>query len=121
MGQHRNVRTTGDRVDAILAELTVSSDPRAATSAEELVRLLVELYGEGLRQVMTIAGGADPALPERLAGDPLLASLLLVHDLHPVDTDTRVQRALDEVRPYLGSHAGGVRYRGIDEAGVVQL
>jgi Fe-S cluster biogenesis protein NfuA/nitrite reductase/ring-hydroxylating ferredoxin subunit len=57
----------------------------------------------------------------RLAADDLVASLLVLHDLHPDDTDTRVRAALDEVRPYLGSHAGGVEYLGVDTEGVVRL
>ena len=52
--------------------------------------------------------------------DPLVESLLLLHDLHPLDVDARVQRALDEVRPYLGSHAGGVEYLGVTD-GVARL
>jgi Fe-S cluster biogenesis protein NfuA/nitrite reductase/ring-hydroxylating ferredoxin subunit len=48
-------------------------------------------------------------------------SLLMLHDLHPLDVDTRIQRALDKVRPYLGSHAGGVTYLGVTEEGVAQL
>ncbi len=121
MAQSYDVRATGDRVEAILADLAGSVDPGAARSAEELVRLLVELYGAGLRDIMTTAAAEDPDLPVRLAENPLVASLLLVHDLHPLDADTRIQRALDQVRPYLGSHAGGVRYHGIDTDGVVQL
>ena len=45
----------------------------------------------------------------------------MLHDLHPLDVDTRIQRALDKVRPYLGSHAGGVTYLGVTEEGVAQL
>ena len=41
-----------------------------------------------------------------VAGDELLGHLLLLHDLHPVDVGTRVASALEEVRPYLGSHGG---------------
>ncbi|HEV3398985.1 MAG TPA: NifU family protein, partial [Actinomycetes bacterium] len=44
-----------------------------------------------------------------------------LHDLHPKDTETRVVEALDQVRPYLGSHAGGVELLGIDPGGVVHL
>ena len=50
---------------------------------------------------------------DRLVADPLVESLLLLHGLHPLDVDTRIQRALDNVRPYLGSHAGGVEYLGV--------
>lgn len=44
----------------------------------------------------------------RLAADDLVASLLLVHGLHPRDVHRRVSDALDSVRPYLGSHGGDV-------------
>src|SRR5262249_18284615 len=50
----------------------------------------------------------DPGLAERLATDDLVASLLLVHGLHPHDVHRRVSDALDRVRPYLGSHGGDV-------------
>ena len=55
-----------------------------------------------------------------LADDPLVESLLLLHGLHPLDVDARIQRALDRVRPYLGSHAGGVEYLGVAD-GVARL
>jgi Fe-S cluster biogenesis protein NfuA/nitrite reductase/ring-hydroxylating ferredoxin subunit len=120
MSQHKDVRHAGERVEAILGELTAIADQRVAGAAEELVRVLVDLYGAGLARVMEIVAG-EPRVAAALAEDPLVESLLLVHDLHPVDVDTRIQRALDRVRPYLGSHAGGVEYRGIDEAGTVHM
>ena len=45
---------------------------------------------------------------DRLVADDLVASLLLVHGLHPHDVRRRVCDALDQVRPYLGSHGGDV-------------
>jgi Fe-S cluster biogenesis protein NfuA len=113
-----NARIAGERVEQLLAALRDGSDPQAAALAEDLVRCLVELYGAGLARIVDLVG-AD--LVEKLAADPLVESLLLVHDLHPLDTDTRIQRALDRVRPYLGSHAGGVEYLGVDENGIVHL
>jgi Fe-S cluster biogenesis protein NfuA/nitrite reductase/ring-hydroxylating ferredoxin subunit len=92
----------------------------AATTAEELVRLLVDFYGSGLTRVVEILGAA-PELLDALAEDRLVESQLILHGLHPVDIDTRIERALDKVRPYLGSHAGGVAYLGIDEEGVAHL
>jgi Fe-S cluster biogenesis protein NfuA len=116
MGREQDARLAGERVETLLAQLR--ADPRAADLAEELVRCLVDLYGAGLTRIAELVG---PEQLTALAEDPLVESLLLVHDLHPLDADTRVQRALDRVRPYLGSHAGGVRYLGIDEQGVVRL
>jgi Fe-S cluster biogenesis protein NfuA/nitrite reductase/ring-hydroxylating ferredoxin subunit len=114
----RNARTVGDRIESLLDGLTSGPDK---DTAEELVGLLVEMYGSGLQRVVEVVRESDPALVHRLAEDELVESLLLLHDLHPLDVDARVQRALDGVRPYLGSHAGGVEYLGVDADGVARL
>jgi Fe-S cluster biogenesis protein NfuA/nitrite reductase/ring-hydroxylating ferredoxin subunit len=114
----RNARTVGDRIEQLLGGL--GSGPHRET-AEELVGLLVEMYGTALERVVGSLRDHDPAFVHKLAEDDLLESLLLLHELHPLDVDARVQRALDRVRPYLGSHAGGVEYLGVDEEGVAQL
>jgi Fe-S cluster biogenesis protein NfuA/nitrite reductase/ring-hydroxylating ferredoxin subunit len=76
-----------------------------------LVREVVGLYGAGLERIIR---AGDPGLAERLATDDLVASLLLVHGLHPHDVHRRVSDALDRVRPYLGSHGGDVDLLEID-------
>ena len=52
--------------------------------------------------------------------DELVASLLVLHGLHPKDTEARVVEALDQVRPFLGSRQRGRAARGQPE-GVVRL
>ncbi|WP_433493056.1 NifU family protein [Nocardia grenadensis] len=89
----------------------------ARERAEELVREVAGLYGAGLARVVELL---DPGSVERLARDDLVASLLLVHGLHPHDVAARVRTALDSVRPYLGSHGGDVTLVGIVD-GVVRL
>ena len=88
------------------------------------MRLLLGLYGEGLSHIMDVLAAereAGGAVRDRLLADPVVESLLLLHDLHPLDVDARIQRALDRVRPYLGSHAGGVEYLGVGADGVARL
>jgi Fe-S cluster biogenesis protein NfuA len=122
-----DARAAGERIEALLAELGANAGPQVAATAEELVSCLVELYGAGLAQIVRICGedaegdGSGRRLLTRLAADPLVESLLLVHDLHPVDPGTRIQRAIGRVMPGLGPHAGQVEYRGIDDQGVVHL
>ena len=116
------VRRTGERIEELLASLRSQNDT-AANTAEELVRLLVGLYGDGLGHIvaaMAAGGEAGQAMLNTLAADPLVEGLLLLHGLHPLDVDARIQRALDQVRPYLGSHAGGVQYLGVRD-GVARL
>jgi hypothetical protein len=108
------VRSTGARVEELLEALRSGqlAGPAAAGTAEELVGLLVGLYGAGLAAIVARlrdGGEAGGQLLAELADDPRVEGLLLLHDLHPLDTDARIQRALDRVRPYLGSHAGGVQ------------
>ena len=79
---------------------------------------MTDLYGAVLERMMDVAG--DPDLADRFAADDLVASLLLVHGLHPHDVERRVSDALDSVRPYLGSHGGDVSLLGVDD-GVVRL
>ena len=115
-----DVRDVGERVERLLAALR-SAPGDSGAAAEELVRLLVGLYGDGLARIVAILREADgDRSVTALAGDPLVESLLLLHDLHPLDVDARIQRALDRVRPYLGSHAGGVEYLGVHD-GVAKL
>jgi Fe-S cluster biogenesis protein NfuA len=117
-----SVQQTGERIEELLASLRARGGA-AAGAAEELVRLLVGLYGDGLGRIVAALGAegeAGRATLGRLTGDPLVEGLLLLHGLHPLDVDARIQRALDRVRPYLGSHAGGVRYLGVRD-GVARL
>jgi len=118
-----DAQAAGERVEALLAELRSEAGPQVAATAEELVSGLVELYGAGLAQIMEILGEdeAGPRLLDKLVADPLVESLLVVHDLHPLDTSARVRRAVEEVLPQLGSHAGDVEYLGLDESGVLRL
>ncbi len=118
------VPDVGSRIEELLAGLRADGGPGVAAAAEDLVSLLVGLYGDGLTHIMTALGcegEAGAAVLDRLLADPLVESLLLLHGLHPLDVDTRIQRALDRVRPYLGSHAGGVEYLGVTADGTARL
>lgn len=98
--------------------------PAARTRAEDLVASVSALYGAGLGRILEIleAGGQlDDLVRNALADDDLVSSLLLVHDLHPYDIETRIVRALESVRPYLGTHGGDVELVGIEDGGVVRL
>ncbi|XVQ86891.1 NifU family protein [Microbispora siamensis] len=109
-----DVAVSGERIERLLGAL-VDSETRA--TAEELLREIVGLYGAGLERVMAIVteAGAAGALRD-LVEDPLVAGLLVLHDLHPLTTAERVRAALDG-HPYghgaelLSVEGGVVRLR----------
>ena len=112
-------RTAGERIQNLL-DASSSGGAVARERAEQLVREVTDLYGAVLMRMMDVALAAEPVLADRFAADDLVASLLLVHGLHPYGVERRVSDALDSVRPYLGSHGGDVVVLGVAD-GVVHL
>jgi len=111
------------RVAELEERLAASSDPVLRELADELVGAVMDLYGEGLERIFRAldeGGPAAVAVRDALAEDSVVASLLLIHDLHPVPLETRVEDALASVRPYLRSHEGDVELVRLED-GVAHL
>lgn len=116
-------RRTGERIDTLIAA-SASGGTVARERSEELVRLVVDFYGAGLERLLDLVhehGTLDDEVLAALAGDDLVASVLLVHGLHPYDVETRLEKALESVRPYLGSHGGDVELLAVTDDGAVRL
>jgi Fe-S cluster biogenesis protein NfuA len=118
----QDLRATGDRIEQLLDELQAMAGPRVADTTQELLRLVTDLYGGALGRIVAMVGATRPELLAELADDELVASLLVVHGLHPEDLRARVETALDRVRPVLESHGGDVELLDVDPAaGAVHL
>ena len=118
-----DLRAVGDRIEALLAA-SATNGVAAHARAEELVRLVTDLYGAGLERLLSILHGAgklDAPVLADIAADELVASLLLVHGLHPYGIATRVERALGSVRPALHAQGVDVELVAIDPDGAVRL
>src|SRR5258705_9457517 len=100
-------RTAGERIQTLL-DASSSGGAVARERAEQLVREVTDLYGAVLERMMDLASAADPDLADRFAADDLVASLLLVHGLHPYDVERRGSGAPGSGGPYPGSPRGGV-------------
>ena len=104
------------RIEALLGEIEAFEDPKARARTAEMVQTLLELYGEGLARIIeNVADLGSRELKDALLEDELISHLLLLHGLHPMDVQSRVLGALDEVRPYLESHGGNVQFLGIED------
>ncbi len=102
-----------DRIEGLLEKVEACPDPAMRETARDLVRELLGFHREGLGRLMELAGG-----DARIATDPKVAPLLLLHGLHPQALMTRIERALERVRPYLASHGGSVELVGVEEGRV---
>ena len=109
----QELRERVGRIEALLEEIGSLEDPSARAKTAEIVQTLLELYGEGLARIVENVGRlGSQDLKDELLDDELITHLLLLHGLHPIDVETRVLGALDEVRPYLESHGGDVQFLG---------
>jgi Fe-S cluster biogenesis protein NfuA/nitrite reductase/ring-hydroxylating ferredoxin subunit len=118
-----DVEAAGERIQVLL-DASAAGGAIARERAEELVRTVADLYGAGLERLLDILheqGRLDGDVLAALADDALVSSLLVVHGLHPYDVRTRVEQALESVRPYLGSHGGDVELLDVTTDGVVRL
>ncbi len=112
-----------ERVQELQAALETCGESVPRGLAEELVSAVVQMYGAGLERIVGSVSEAGPdgeQIAASLLDDPLVATLLLIHDLHPVSLEQRVQQALDSVRPYMESHGGNVELLSLED-GVARI
>ena len=112
-----------ERIEMLIQEVNDIPDSHSRTIVEELVQALLDMYGEGLSRILELTARSEASGDELIntfTQDDLLSSLFLLHELHPEDIETRVARALVDVRPYLKSHGGNVELVKIDK-GVAYL
>lgn len=98
----------GEQIERLLAELQASIGPGVWQRVEALVTALVGLYGAGLERLLAHArdtAESREGLESRIIADELLSSLLLVHDLHPMDLERRIGLALHRLRTDLPTAA----------------
>jgi Fe-S cluster biogenesis protein NfuA len=111
------------RLKTLLQEVEACSDPALRDMVEELIRAILDLHGDGLARLLTLTQRAQhtgPALVEMFTHDELLTFLFMLHGLHPVAVQTRVEQALVEIRPDIAARGYAVEMVGI-ENGIAKL
>ncbi|HEY1558546.1 MAG TPA: hypothetical protein VGF94_27170 [Kofleriaceae bacterium] len=102
-GDEAELQAESAEIERLLEELRELVPLPAWQRVEEVLRRVVRLYGEGLSRALdhARAAGATGELDTRLCDDELLASLLVLHGLHPMTTEQRLARALASLRAEL--------------------
>lgn len=118
------VRKQLGRIEELINALNDSPDSPICLKARELIQTLLELHGAALEKALDLihqSPQGGQVLIDRLAGHPLISDLLVLHNLHPLDLETRVRNAIESVKPRLGLHGGSVDVVGVTPEGTVKL
>jgi Fe-S cluster biogenesis protein NfuA len=100
------------RIEELIAAIQEHGNPVVRALAGEMVRALLDVHRAGLAEVLAqIVRQGEPgqAILNGLVHNDLVSRLLLLHGLHPVDLETRIRQALDQVRPLLRVHGADVQ------------
>jgi Fe-S cluster biogenesis protein NfuA/nitrite reductase/ring-hydroxylating ferredoxin subunit len=101
----------GRKIQELVARINSLADREAGELLQECMETLLAFYGKGLARILDVVKDATPdgsKVCDALAGDDVVRGFLLIHGLHPLSLATRLDEALDKVRPYLKSHGGNV-------------
>lgn len=116
-----------DKIEELVRRAEALSDPKARGVAVDLLQAVLDFHAAGLERIMEIAvdsGPAGDAIIERIAADELTGSMLLLHDLHPDDLETRIDRALRKLQDMFASLGATLSLVAIEpaiEPGTVRL
>jgi len=105
----------------LLGEIESAADPNLRTAVRELVQLVMDLHGAGLERMLELIrapGDGGDTLVQKLGRDELVASLLVLYGLHPLDVETRVTQALVKVSSRLRAHEGDVELLSVRDGAV---
>jgi len=103
-----------EALEKSLAALERAGDPALREAARAALAEVLAMHARVLERVLALARAAEPALAERLARDPEVRPVLALHGLDPEGLETRLQAALDTVRPQLKAHGGDARLLGVE-------
>ncbi len=105
------------QLSSLLEELEQYPDTEVREKALDLMQIILKLHGEALRRILM----TFESLPlksdiyARMLGDEVIRAILTVHDLLPEELETRVAKAIEELRPFLISLGGDVKLLSVDD------
>ena len=123
MAEDKDFRDRVQRIGDLVQQIEEIADPATRATAKGLIQSLMDLHGAAIERTMEIvaeAGDPGVALIDQLGRDPMVSSLLVLYGLHPEDLDSRVQKAIEKVKPQLRKQGAEVEILELHE-GVVRL
>jgi len=121
MGKTQDLQGRVARIDELVRKVEAACDPALRSDVRELIETLMDLHGAGLERILEIlsnAGETAAGLIQSLSRDELISSLLVLYGIHPEDFESRVRRAVDNVRPQLRSQGARLELIAMAEGSV---
>lgn len=109
------MNTAGRRIQELTETIESLPEPAMRTLFHECMGSVLSFYGEGLERILELTADASGNIHPSLVNDDAVRGLLLIHGLHPLDLRTRLQQALEKVRPYMESHGGNVELLSLED------
>src|SRR6202023_1777299 len=97
----------GGGIQQLLEQIEALPSASTRELVHEFMEATLAFYGQGLGRMLQVVSESGPQgakAYQHLINDKVVRGLLLIHDLHPADLESRLLEALDHVRPYLQSH-----------------
>jgi Fe-S cluster biogenesis protein NfuA len=110
-------------IEQLIRKVESTSDPGLRETVQKTVQLLMDIHGGALERMMAIvfqAGDVGQQIIGRFDRDDAVRSLLLLYGLHPLDLETRVLRAIENLGPSLRAHHASAELLSVSE-GVVRV
>lgn len=92
------------RVEELIERIDSQPDPSSRELARRLTQSLLELHEVGLRRMLELLPNEANEVPLVWQNDPLISNLLILHRLHPLDIETRIEKAIADLQPLLLQH-----------------
>jgi hypothetical protein len=105
------------RIEELVRQVEQIPDRESRECAQKAMEAILELHGAGLERMMELVlegGSSGEAAVRRFTNDSLVSSLLVLHDLHPDDVETRIGETLRKMHAkaeLIGVFDGAVRVR----------
>lgn len=90
-------------IEQLLGEIDRGADPDVRGSVQQLVQLVMDLHGVALERILELLqeSSAGASLLDRISGDEMVESLLVLHGLHPLGLEARIRRGVELARTRL--------------------
>lgn len=123
MIEEKLVHKQASEIERLIREVEAITEPDLREKIVTLVQSLLGFHAAGIERLMQLIAEereGSGTLLDKIAGDRLVGSLLLLYGVHPLSLEARVEQAIERLRSSPALNAGAVEVVGISDQ-VVRL